>query len=182
MALAIANRYASALAGVVSQDGAAAGPEEAMEQLELFQRMLGGSPDLENALTSPAVEAAKKRRLIAALSERTGLAVPVRNFLYVVIDHRRLPLLSEMIAAFRSWLDERAGIVRINVTAARELDERLRDSVVEKFRRVTGKQIYATFGVGGDLLGGAIVRHGSTVFDGSLRAQLKALDRSIAGE
>lgn len=182
MSLAIANRYASALADVLSEPGSPVSPEGALEQLESFRRLLDSSAELLNALTSPAVEPAKKRTLVQRLGEGIGLSTPVRNFLFVVIDHRRLRVLDEIIAAFRSWLDEKLGIARIEVTSARPIDESLQAAVLEKFARVTGRRIEAGFEVDEDLLGGAVVRHGSTVYDGSIRAQLRSLDRSIAGE
>ena len=182
MALAIANRYASALAEVVTQPGSAVSAEDALGQLGDFQELLTTSEELRNILNSPAVAPAGKRGLTARLAERLQLAVTVRNFLYVVIDHRRMPLLDEMIEAFRAWIDERAGVARIAVTSARPMEEEQRTALVSKFSGVTGKTVSAEFAVASELLGGATVRFGSTVFDGSLRAQLNNLDRALSGE
>ena len=182
MALAIANRYASALAEVVTQPGSAVSAEAALGQLSDFQDLLTTSEELRNILNSPAVTSADKRALTARCAERLELAVTVRNFLYVVIDHRRMPLLGEMIEAFREWIDERAGVARITVTSARPMEEEQRTALVSKFSRLTGKSVSAEFAVASGLLGGATVRFGSTVFDGSLRAQLNNLDRALSGE
>ncbi len=182
MPLAIASRYATALADVVGREGSPVSPQQALEQLLSFQSLVKQSQELQGALSSPAVRPAQKRRLVATLGERLGMAQPVRNFLYIVIDHRRLRMLGEMIEAFQSWLDSKAGIARIEVVSATALDQAQRDSVLQRFGRLTGRQVRAEFEVDSSLLGGATVRHGSTVFDGSIRSQLRALDRAIAGE
>jgi F-type H+-transporting ATPase subunit delta len=182
MPLAIASRYAAALADVIGREGSPVSPQQALQQLRAFQSLVRQSHDLQNALSSPAVRPVQKRQVVASIGERLGLAQSVRNFLYIVIDHRRLRMLGEMIEAFRSWLDSEVGIARIEVASARPLDPALRESLVQKFGRLTEKQIQAEFGVDPSLIGGATVRHGSTVFDGSIRSQLRALDRAIAGE
>ncbi len=182
MALAVANRYAQALADVVSKPGAGVEPEAAIAQLARFQELLEESRPLRGVLVSPAVTPANKRALVAALCERLEMAGVVRNFLYVVIDHRRTPFLGEMIGAFREWLDDQAGVARLQVTTAQPIGEQQQSAFIEKFSKVTGSSVVAEFSVSSDLIGGAAVRHASTVFDGSLRAQLKALDRAIAGE
>ena len=111
-----------------------------------------------------------------------GLSIPVRNFLYVVIDHRRVRLLATMVDSLRSWLDATLGIARLSVVSAAPMNESLRGSVIQKFNLVTGKRVQARFEVDPSLLGGTVVRHGSMLYDGSLRAQLKALDRTLAAE
>jgi F-type H+-transporting ATPase subunit delta len=179
MPLAIANRYAQALGEVVSQAGSPVGPEAVLQQLGAFQQLLAESAELNTVLISPAVAPAKKRALVASLGERLGLPVPVRNFLFVVIDHRRMELLPEIIKALRDWLDQKLGIARLDVRAARALDQAQQSSVEQAFERLTGKQVRAIFGVDPDLLGGAMVRHGSVVYDGSLRAQLQALKQAL---
>ena len=179
MALAVANRYTQALLDVVSRPSSPLSPEQAIGQLEVFRDVLAQSVELRGVLTSPNVEPAKKRCLVASLSERLGLAQPVRNFLYVVIDHRRLRLFDEMIEAYRALLDERAGIARVGVRSAHPMEEPLRNALVERFSRLIGKQVVATFDVDAGLLGGAVVRNESTVYDGSLKAQLKYLDRAL---
>ena len=151
-------------------------------QLEVFRGILVESAELLGVLTSPSVEPAKKRRLVADLSVRLRLAQPIRNFLYVVIDNRRLGLLDEMVQAYRGLLDERAGIARVDVSSAHPMDEPLRIALSDRFSQLTRKRVVATFGVEEDLLGGAVVRYESTVYDGSLRAQLKSLDRALTGD
>lgn len=181
MALAIANRYARALSDVLGQANSVLSPEDALEQLRSFRGLLTESAGLRNALLSPAVDAAKKRALVGVLGERIGLSEPIINFLYIVIDHKRVELLDSMIASYRSWLDDSMGIARLDVTSAQRMDDSLQKALLDTFGRVTGLQVRAQFHEDPELLGGAVVRHGSTLYDGSLRAQLHALDQVLAG-
>lgn len=179
MPLAIANRYASALGDVVSKTGSPVSPADAMAQLQAFHQLGEESRELTNVLASPAVAPGKKRQLVRTLGERLGVSVPVRNFLYVLIDHRRIGLLGEMIEAYRSWLDDRLGIARLQVTSARPVDASQEASLQGTFSRVTGKLVRSRFQADPDLVGGLVVRHGSLVYDGSLRAQLRSLRRAL---
>lgn len=182
MPAAIANRYASALADVITKPGAEVASAEGLEQLLSFSRLLDQSAQLRNVLVSPAVKPAKKRTLMRTLAARLGMSRPLVNFLLVVADHRRIDMLGEMAESLAGLLDEKAGVARIKVSTARPADEAQRQALVAKFSRVTGLLVSAEFEVNEELLGGAAVRHGSTIFDGSLRAQLRAMDRRIRGE
>lgn len=182
MPAAIANRYASALADVITKHDSEVAPADGLEQLRSISRVLEQSSELRNVLLSPAVKPARKRTLIRALAARLEVSRPLVNFLMVVNDHRRIAMLDEMAVALAELLDEKAGVARIKISTARPADEAQRQQLVEKFSKVTGRQVRAEFDVDEGLLGGAAVRHGSTIFDGSLRAQLRAMDRRIRGE
>ena len=182
MTLAIANRYASALAEVVTQAESPVTVETTLGQLCDFQDLLKNSGELRNVLDSPAVTPANKRRLTGHLAKRLELSVTVRNFLYVVIDHRRMTLLGEMIDALQGWIDERAGVTRITITAARPMAEDQQDVLVAKFSCLTGCKVVPKFVAAPELVGGVTVRSGSTIFDGSLRSQLNNLARTLSGE
>lgn len=181
MALAIANRYASALDDVVCRPGSNLGPEQALDQIESFQAALEASAELRGVLLSPAVRPAAKRDLAAQLCSRLGCSETVRNFIYVIVDYRRIALFGECVEAFRDLLDRRRGAARIEVRTARTLDADQRDALEKRFAALTGKTIAAEYVVDADVLGGSIVRVGSTVYDGSLRARLRALDRAMRG-
>lgn len=181
MALAIANRYVRALADVLGRPESPLPPETALGQLETFHSLIDGSNELRNVLLSPAVDSTKKREIVREVGRRIGIAEPVRNFLYIVINHKRVELLATMISMLRAWLDNQLGIARIEVTSAESIDATLRQSLLNSFGRVIGRQVRARFHEDPELLGGAVVRYGSTVYDGSLRTQLNALDRVLAG-
>jgi F-type H+-transporting ATPase subunit delta len=177
----IVSRFASALADVVT------GPSgmdtaQVVQQLRAFEALLAGSAALQNALTSPAVAASRKRSVVRKLADRLGLANIVRNFLLVLTDHRRLMALTPMIDAFEIQLDERLGFVRAEISSARDLEERQKSGLAEQLSRLTGKKVRARYAVEPELIGGVVARIGSTVYDGSVRGQLNTLGRKLATE
>jgi len=179
---ALGNRYAHALADVVMEPGAATGAETAAAQLREFEAALKLSPDLQNALSSPAVPPARKRAVVAKIGQMLAIAPIVRNFLFVLIDHRRIGLLAEIAQEFQVIVDERLGFAQAKVTSARELNEPQRHLLNGELERLTGKKIKIRFEVDRALIGGVIAKVGSTVYDGSVRGQLNALGRRLGVE
>jgi F-type H+-transporting ATPase subunit delta len=175
MPSALAFRYARALADLAAKPGAPVEASAITGELESFENAL------KNALESPAVAPAKKRAVVAELARRLPLSSLTARFLYVLIDHRRVPLLGEVREAFESVVDERLGIVRVEIHSARELTAGQRSQLLEELTRLTGKEARARFQVRDDLIGGVVARIGSTVYDGSIRGQLTAIKHKLAG-
>jgi F-type H+-transporting ATPase subunit delta len=181
MSLAVANQYAKALMEVVTRPGAPLAPEAALSQLDTFAATLAASPELKGAMLSPAISRETKRRAMGRVGDLLGLAPLIHNFLDVVTARRRVSLIPLMAAAFRAQLDERNGVVRAQVAAARALDAAQQAEVAAALARVTGKQVLCEYSVEPSLVGGLSVKIGSTVYDGSVEGQLDGLRRRIAG-
>jgi F-type H+-transporting ATPase subunit delta len=179
---ALASRYAGALVDVVTEPRSALDPHKVLSELRSFEQVWAGSADLRHALDSPAVPPARKRAVVGSISERLGFSKIARNFLFVLIDHRRITMLPEVVEAFDLVLDERLGFTRAEVTSATELDERQRDAVGHELERLTGKQVRMRYAVDMGLIGGLVARIGSTVYDGSVRGQLAALGKRLAAQ
>jgi F-type H+-transporting ATPase subunit delta len=179
MPTALSFRYARALADVALSSGA--DPAAVMGELDGFAQALASSPEMKKVLQSPAVAPVRKRAVIVRLEKALAGSGLVRRFLLVLIDHRRIPLLEDIRAAFQAVIDERLGVVRAEVATARPLNERQRTEILDGLSRLTGKQARASFAVREELIGGAVARVGSTVYDGSVRGQLEAMRQKLAG-
>jgi F-type H+-transporting ATPase subunit delta len=175
----IAERYAAALADVAVERK---NSETIKQNLAAFVEAFSSVADLRNALQSPALNAEVKRKVIAELAGKIGLDVAVRNFIYLVVDHRRTEILPEMEEAFLAEMNERLGIVDAEVTSAHELNDDEKRQLRTVLEQRTGKKVEARFQIDGALLGGAIVRLGSTIYDGSVRDQLKRLREQLETE
>ncbi len=175
----IAERYAAALADVAVERK---NSEAIKRNLAAFVEAFSSVADLRNALQSPALNAEVKRKVIAEIAGKMGLDDAVRNFIYLVVDHRRTEILPEMEEAFLSELNERLGIVEAEVTSAHELNDDEKRQLRAVLEQRTGKKVEARFQIDGALLGGAIVRLGSTIYDGSVRDQLKRLREQLETE
>ena len=116
----IAQHYADALADVAVSENTA---PRVRGDLADFLALLRESPDLHTVLTSPAVPRKSKHAVAQALVEQLGASRTLRNFLFVVLDQRRMAFLPEIEIAFEAQLDERLGVVRADVTSAHQLDD-----------------------------------------------------------
>jgi F-type H+-transporting ATPase subunit delta len=179
MASAVANRYARALVDAVTASASPVQAEEAVAQLRAVAEMIAGSQELRIALLTPAIPNSRKRAVIGRLLERMSVSGLIRNFIYVVIDHRRIGMIGEMSEAFELLMDARLGFVRAEVKSASALDARRSASLEAELSRLTGKRMRLHFTVDSALLGGAVARIGSTVYDGSIRGQLQQLRRQL---
>lgn len=179
MLSAVASRYARALVDTVLAPSSDVAASAAIAQLQSVERLLDESVELRNAMLSPAVPTARKRAVLSRFAQTLSLSRLVRNFLFVVVDHRRMGQLSEMREAFERILDERLGAIRASVTSAQDLNEHQRSQIVRELSRLSGKEVRPDFSVDAGLLGGVMARIGSTVYDGSVRGQLESLRRRL---
>lgn len=181
-ASAIAWRYASALADLVTAEESPVEPKEATRLLRDFEAVLNASAELREVLASPAVPATRKRAVVDRLAGRLSLPRVLKNFLFVLIDHGRMPVFSEIADACEAEVDERLGFARAEVSAASELDPAQRAVVTGQLERLTGKKMRVEFSVDEQLIGGVVARIGSVVYDGSLKGRLEQLRRELTAE
>ena len=179
MPAAVASRYARALVDVALAPTAAVGHDRVREDLRSFEQALAGSPELSIVLASPGISRPRKRAVIGRLVESLGLSGIVRNFLFVLVDHRRTADLSGIIDAFEKMVDERLGTLQVEVASARGLNGEQQAALIQRLEAMTGKRIVLNLGIDSDLVGGVVVRLGSTVYDGSVRGQLETLGRQL---
>jgi F-type H+-transporting ATPase subunit delta len=172
-------QYANALADIALEQGVTA---PVVQQLGDFVAAYAASAELRNSLESPAVNQEEKRGVAEKISARCGASKVVRNFLYVVIDHRRTHELPEILETLQSVLRERQGVAEAEVFSATVLNEAQKKEMTLTLERVTGKKIEAKFSLDANLLGGALVRVGDTIYDGSLRNRLDGLRERLTVE
>lgn len=182
MISAVGMRYAKALLDILMAPGSKVNPQDAREQLRDVAATIDTSSTLKAALLSPAVPPARKRAVIGRLIDPLHVSKPVRNFLYVVIDHRRIMQLSSIVDAYEAQLDERLGFVRAEVSSALLLNDEQKESLEAELSRLSGKKAKAAYMIDPSLIGGVVARLGSTVYDGSVRGQLERLRTKLLSE
>jgi F-type H+-transporting ATPase subunit delta len=168
-------RYARALVDVVAAPRSGIDTAQVLAQLHAIDDVIQGSTDLRNALLSPAVSPSRKRAVMEKILEPMGVTRQVRNFLFIVIDHRRIHEFSSTVEAFDLLLDQRLGFVRADVSSAQPLTEGQRAGLETELSRLAGKKAKLRFATDPALLAGVIARVGSTVYDGSVRGQLERM-------
>jgi F-type H+-transporting ATPase subunit delta len=172
-----AARYARALADVVLD--AKLNAAEVEQQLEDFAATFAGSRDLREILLNPSIPAQKRVAILDKINSRVGCGPQVRNFLAVLISHERLGALAEIVAAYRQEMNRRLSISDAEVVTARPLEDQERAKLEGQVSALAGSRVNATFREDKSLIGGAIVRIGSTIYDGSVRGRLERLKERL---
>jgi F-type H+-transporting ATPase subunit delta len=173
-----AKRYASALIDVLYPEKA----EEGFYQLQSLLSLLNEQPDGRKFLQNPSMAGERRNRLLKEIADALGFDRLVANFVNILTDRNRLPLLEEIIDEYQQLMDDRLGIARAQVTAARSLDPAQQRELIDKLEEITGKQIRMEVAIDPSLIGGVIAQVGSTVYDGSVRQQLQAFKSRLIEE
>jgi F-type H+-transporting ATPase subunit delta len=174
----VTSRYARALADVIFKQKL--DPQQVAQQLHVFVDLMHENHTLRIVWENPAIPAEQKRRLLDALVIRTGSVKPVRNFLAVLIDHHRIHQLEEIFRAFEHELNERLGFAEAEVISARVLSDQEKRELELQIMNITGKRVLGKYATDAKLLGGAIVKLGSTIYDGSVRGQLQKIKEQLS--
>ncbi len=103
----------------------------------------------------------------------------MRNFVAVLMDHRRTSFLTAIVKQFELELDRRMGFAEAQITSARELGEAERTVLENQIQALVGKKVRARYSRDASLLGGAVVKVGSTIYDGSVEGQLERIRIAI---
>lgn len=151
-------------------------------QLNDFLATWDGSVELRTLFANPAVPASQKVAVLDKLNVKLGLQKELRNLIAVLIDNDRIASVREVIAAYRAELQQRSGIRQAEIVTARELSGAERDELVAGVGKLVGGRVEPSFKLDKSILGGTVVRVGSTVYDGSIRGRLERLRETIAGE
>ena len=175
---AVLGRYARAYADVVVQHKHHI--EKAVAELEQMAALMSSSKELRNVLENPAVSREQKLKLLDAIIARMDAGKLLRNFLAVLIDHRRIANIGDLVEQFKQELDRRLGIADAKVTSVRELTAAEKKSLEKELAEITGKKVRATYSEDAGLLGGVVVRMGSTIYDGSVLGRLQRMRAELA--
>jgi F-type H+-transporting ATPase subunit delta len=168
---AAATRYARALFDVARKQ---ADIQQVGREIGEFARLVAGNEMLSRTLSNPAIPVQRKRAVIEQLLARAGSLSPVvSKLLLLLADRDRLALLPELASAYDARLMEHAQVVRAQVTTAIELPPERASALREGLVRATGRQVQLETRIDTSIIGGAVARIGSMVYDGSVTTQLQ---------
>jgi F-type H+-transporting ATPase subunit delta len=168
-----AARYARAFADVAAAEKLDTAALE--RQINDFQVTWDGSAELRALFANPAVPVEQKVDVLDKLNVTLKLHKTVRNLLAVLIKNDRIGDVGEVFQAWRVQMQEREGIRQVEIVTARELSEQARGGLEAGVEKLAGGKIQANFKLDKSILGGTVVRIGSTVYDGSVRGRLERL-------
>jgi F-type H+-transporting ATPase subunit delta len=172
----IANRYARALADVITERGET---DRVVEDLDRFAQMMQGHAQLRDVFASPVLPANRKRAVLDQLLQRLKLHSTADNFLRLLLKNYRLHDLDHMLRALSQELDGRRQVVTAEITTAREIGEREKRLLLDKLKAKIGKDVRLLFRTDPQIIGGVVTRIGSLVYDGSIRTQLAQMRQRL---
>ncbi|HEY2858960.1 MAG TPA: ATP synthase F1 subunit delta [Terracidiphilus sp.] len=173
-------QYARAFADVVLQVRLDATAID--RQLSDFLAAWDSSAPLREVFENPAIAEAQKIAILDRMNAKLGMVKELRNFIAVITRNNRIAHIHDIAQAWRTEMQERMGIRQAEIVTARELNEKERNSLLAGVGVLAGARVQATFKFDPSILGGTVVRIGSTVYDGSVRGRLERLrEELIAG-
>lgn len=173
---ASAGRYARALFDVALQEQLL---DRVATDLARVAELVASNEELRRTFANPVLPAPLKRKVVRALAERLALATPVEKVLGLMADRDRLGNIAGFHAAFTERLHAHRRIVLADIQTAEPLEPAQAAAWQQRLSTATGYQVNVTTSVDPSLLGGVRARIGSTVYDGSLVAQLARLRGSL---
>lgn len=174
--LKIARRYAKAvLATAIEQQL----DDVVAKDLATVESVGASSADFRAMMRSPIIDAQVK---LAVLKDALGATINplTMEFLKLIIEKGRGDLWREIVMEYRALLDDRKNIQRVRVTSAVELGAQERSQLESTLTARLKKTVVATYDTDPTILGGAVIRVGDQVLDGSIRHQLHVLKDKLA--
>lgn len=171
-------RYASALYDLASESKAVTVVEGDLDKLG--QAILGNA-DLAALIRNPQIGREAAAAAMTEVGKLLGLAPLTQNFIGVLAANRRLAKLPEIVRAFATIAAAARGEVTAEVTSAHPLTDAQVKDLAAKLKAREGKDVKIKANVDPEVLGGLVVRIGSTQIDSSIRTRLNTLAQAMKG-
>jgi F-type H+-transporting ATPase subunit delta len=172
----IAARYAAALFELAKEG-------KALPTLETDTTALGDaltiSPDLAAMVASPVVGREDQARAMAAIAAKMGLSELMSNTIALMASKRRLFVLPQLVADLRARIAAEKGEMTADVVSATKLTAAQAKTLAATLKAKVGKDVKLNATVDESLIGGLIVKLGSTMIDTSVKAKLAALQNAM---
>ncbi|MEA2954411.1 MAG: F-type H+-transporting ATPase subunit delta [Alphaproteobacteria bacterium] len=168
----MAGRYANALFELALEQKSI---DAVKADLERFDALVAGSPDLTRLVRSPVFTAEEQAKALSAILEKAGIGGLAAKFLKLVASNRRLFAARDMVRAFRALVAAHKGEATAQVTVAEKLGDKHLDALKAALKGVTGKDVDLDVKIDPAIIGGLIVKLGSRMVDTSLKTKLNSI-------
>lgn len=175
----LAIRYARALLGALGDPEVAGAADQFLHALS---QAISDSPELRAVLVDPAVSRDSRLGVLRSLAQQHGLPPRMTSFFATVVDHGRTGLLPAIAAVYHEERERQLGIVPAEITTARPMLPEQRQRAERALAHLTGQQVRLECKIDPALIGGALTRVGSVLYDGSVRTHLVRLRRRMVQE
>ena len=175
----LSRRYAKALFEVALEHDVAG---EVASELAKLGSLVKGIPHVVELLSSPTLSSVKKEELLSELVYGSSLTTYTANFLKVLVDNGRFRLIFEIIRGYQEAEDEHKGIREVEITTPFSLSEGEKKIIFGNLKKVVGEKIRIKERIDPEIVGGIIIRVGSTVYDGSITHSMERMRRDMIAQ
>ncbi len=172
----IAKRYARALFELAEEEGRI---EEIGRDLAVIDALFVSDSAIRDGLTSPVKSHEAKAEVLTAIIEATGADKMVGNFLFVMLEARKLTVLPQVNATYMAMADEATGKLRGEVITPMPLEESALQTISAALSKALGKEVILEARQDPSLMGGMVARVGNLVFDASVKTQLQRMKDTL---
>ena len=116
---------------------------------------------------------------VTQTASRTDISDIVKSFVKLLIQHKRLSQAEKIIRAFSRYADEQENTIEVSVTTVDKMSDQQRQNLKKDLEKELNKKVMLNESVDPALLGGAVLRYGDTVVDGSVKQQLSLLAQAL---
>ena len=170
-------RYANALMDLAADSKAV---DKVLKDLGELAKMIDSSSDLAAMISSPMIEKAQQQEAMFALAKKAKFQKLTSNFFGVLVQNGRLSALPVVITAFQNEYAKRQGQVSATVTAAQKLSAKQEKELQASLSKVAGSDVVLDIQIDPEILGGLIVKIGSTMIDNSVSRKLVRLKNAMS--
>ncbi|GGB56127.1 ATP synthase subunit delta [Lentibacillus populi] len=173
----VAKRYADALFQLGTEKQA---HEEMVEEFRVVKEIFQDNKRLYTFLKHPRVNNEKKKQFLDEVFQ--GMSTDVVNTLKLLVERHRVEIIPFVIDQFRQMVYDAQGIAEATVYSVQELsDAEIKELAAVFAKRLGKKEIKLENKIDPSIIGGVKLQIGNTIYDGSLHAKLKRIERNIAG-
>ena len=152
---------------------------KAVEELKAVSALMEGSPEVRGFLEGPQFSAAEKKGLLADMAKKLPLSEGTLKFLEYIMDMDGAALLPGVAAHAEALYMEYARRAKAVVVSATDLDKKTGERLQAALGKITGREVEMEYVRDPSVLGGVLVKIGSTMFDSSLKGQLRILKEEL---
>jgi F-type H+-transporting ATPase subunit delta len=172
----VAARYAKAISELVGTD-----TKTVISELKQFAEVVQGHEELSQVLESDVFSAQERKAIIEDLTKKMKLSSLVTKILFVVSESKRMGSLKAIAEDLRLLVLESAGVIPLRVQTTGDLTKDEKKHVEEKFKKILGKDVEASYELEPALVGGLRVTAGGRTYDGSVAGWLATLAEQLVG-
>jgi len=172
----LVKRYAQGLTGALRDEAECT---SVSRELAGFWELLSTHSTLKETLANPFVEARRKAKVIRDILARSGFMDKTLRFLLLLLDHKRLHLLGDILEMLPVFWNERQGVATFEVRSAVALAEAQKRRLAATLERLEGRPVFLRYSIDPELLAGFSLRRGNVIYDGSLSGHLARIKQRI---